>query len=249
MYFTWSIIYFPLAVYDYTHNDMPFLKDVVYYFVHLFFVGEHYNSWSLWYLLSSVYAMLFIFFLYKKGCDIEEIFLIGLVVYLFGSYIDWLSYYAGEQVYLRKVQTLVVNYLKHGRIFIGMLYLSLGIYFSKYRLKIWISVLMAIMGYFFLFMGIQSSIAVVICSLGIFGVALNLQLKSFKFTSVLRHMSTSMFLIHLWVWTIFSIRVYGKLTYGLTPFVATTFISILISGFYSIYKINRNRKRVKLVNI
>lgn len=246
LYIIWTAIYFPLAFYYYMRNDNSLFEDIRHYFCGFFLVGENYNSWILWYLLSSIYALIFIFFLMKKGYRIEEVFIISIIVYMFGSLVDWLAYYEGTQHYLNELHVFIQDYFKHGRIFTGMLYLSLGMCFSKYKLKRRFSIFIAVAGYFFIFAGIQTSVAITICSAGMFGIACDLRLEKLQYSCLLRYMSTAMYFLHLWIWTVFSMLVFKKITGGLLAFVGTTVITILFSIFYAKYKIYRNKHRLGL---
>lgn len=57
LYLIWSLIYMPLAIYDYVHARFSLLKGTMLYLRGLFLLGEHYNSYILWYLLSTIYAV------------------------------------------------------------------------------------------------------------------------------------------------------------------------------------------------
>lgn len=242
LYIIWTVVYFPLAFYCAIVNDSSLFDDIRYYFCGVFLVGENYHSWILWYLLSSIYALIFISFLLKKGCDIEEVFIISIIVYMFGSLVDWLAYYQGEQYYLNQLHIFIQDYFKHGRIFIGMLYLTLGMCFSKYKLKRKISILMSVAGYFFIFASIQTSIAIIICSAGLFGIACNLKMEKLKCSSFLRFMSTAMYFLHLWIWELFS-KIVGR-TDGMLVFVGTAVITIFFSALYAKYRIHRREHKM-----
>lgn len=60
LYITWSLIYLPLDIYFYFEFHKSFFYVVADYLRGLIFVGEHHKSWILWYLLSSIYALILI---------------------------------------------------------------------------------------------------------------------------------------------------------------------------------------------
>ena len=66
LYLIWSVVYLPLAVFHYVDEKRGPLKSALAYIRGLVLVGEHYNSWQLWYLLSTVYALLFVMLLLKN---------------------------------------------------------------------------------------------------------------------------------------------------------------------------------------
>ena len=60
MYMVWTIVYLPLAIYRFVSSEIGILRSVVLYIRGFVFIGEQYNSWHLWYLLSTIYALVFI---------------------------------------------------------------------------------------------------------------------------------------------------------------------------------------------
>lgn len=65
MYLIWTVIYFPLAVYHYVSSKISLYGAILLYIRGFLFVGENYNSWPLWYLLSTIYAMIVIIMILK----------------------------------------------------------------------------------------------------------------------------------------------------------------------------------------
>jgi surface polysaccharide O-acyltransferase-like enzyme len=60
MYLTWTLIYLPMAVYNFISSGTSFIKSVCLYIRGFVFIGQQYNSWQLWYLLSTIYALIII---------------------------------------------------------------------------------------------------------------------------------------------------------------------------------------------
>lgn len=60
-YVFWSVIYLPLAVYDYIVSGYSIIKSIFLYINGFFLIGEHYNSWMLWFLLSMIYGYIYIY--------------------------------------------------------------------------------------------------------------------------------------------------------------------------------------------
>jgi peptidoglycan/LPS O-acetylase OafA/YrhL len=56
MYILWTLIYLPLAVYHLLSSETSPVRATLIYIKGFIFVGEQYNSWPLWYLLSTIYA-------------------------------------------------------------------------------------------------------------------------------------------------------------------------------------------------
>ena len=67
MYLVWMLLYSPLAIIHYIRHSTPFLKAVVLYLRGLLLMGEQYNSFQLWYLLSTIYALCLVLLLARRG--------------------------------------------------------------------------------------------------------------------------------------------------------------------------------------
>lgn len=67
LYVKWSVIYLPFAIYDYWHTGISPLKAAILYIRNFILGGMHYNSWQLWYLLSTIYGLIFIIRMLKYG--------------------------------------------------------------------------------------------------------------------------------------------------------------------------------------
>lgn len=90
LYLLWSLIYSPLAIIRYRQMGLSFFGGLKSYIKGLIFVGEHYNSWILWYLLSTIYALLIITFLIRRNISSQNIVLIGILAFGVSVGIDWL---------------------------------------------------------------------------------------------------------------------------------------------------------------
>lgn len=71
LYCIWSIIYFPLAIWGYILDNHTLLGakvlfGIIEYIRGFIFIGEHYNSWVLWYLLSTIYSILLLLIMQKR---------------------------------------------------------------------------------------------------------------------------------------------------------------------------------------
>jgi hypothetical protein len=84
LYCIWTLIYIPLTIYAYIGNDHSALMDALLFIRGLLFIGEHYNSWILWYLLSLIYSVILIGILIKFNVSIILIYLISILLLIFG---------------------------------------------------------------------------------------------------------------------------------------------------------------------
>lgn len=83
-----------------------------------------------------------------------------------------------------------------------------------------------------------------ICVIGLF-IIINIELKDSAIFYILRKMSTIIYFIHMWIWTIYYTIIYHKPTSGLGCFLATTVCSVLISYVYTIHKQRNKIEKVK----
>ena len=72
------------------------VKDFIFYLHGLVIMGEHYNSWILWYLLSAVYGLAYLYVCVKYKFSLNRIVLIGFSLYLVGALITSFAQYHGE---------------------------------------------------------------------------------------------------------------------------------------------------------
>lgn len=73
LYIIWNIIFLPMAIYEYNKEGYSLVKSVMFYIRGFLLVGEHYYSWPLWYLLSTIYSAIFILVLKKKNIKEKNI--------------------------------------------------------------------------------------------------------------------------------------------------------------------------------
>lgn len=83
-YLIYTIIYLPLTIYDYVTNGESIIHNIALFFRNLIFIGEHFNSWILWYLLSLIYGLTLLLFMYKKKVSLKKATIVGGILYLFG---------------------------------------------------------------------------------------------------------------------------------------------------------------------
>jgi hypothetical protein len=60
LYCAWTFVYLPLSIIHYFREGTSLLSAIKLFIVGFVFVGEQYNAWILWYLLSAVYALIVI---------------------------------------------------------------------------------------------------------------------------------------------------------------------------------------------
>lgn len=247
MYLVWSLIYFPLAVYGYRLSGSSVKDSIIDYIKGLVFVGEHYNSYPLWYLLSTVYACLFILIIYKLGGSHKTVVGLGFAVVLIAFATSHLVAFEGN---LPKVLDLYASVVRHttinGRIFFGLFYFPFGMSLGKKEIPLPIAIILFAAGFIgrciFIDNIFISYIFLLMCSVGFFSLVLRVNLKDSKVFFSLRKSSTIVYLIHMYVWTAFYLLVYHQKEFGAIPFAATAALSIMISYLY-IFAVKKQRNK------
>lgn len=252
MYLLWMLIYFPLTIYGYIQEDISLVRGILLYIRGFFFIGEHYNSWMMWYLLSTIYSLIFIIICSKLKLSIKSICAIGTFIILMGFGMTELvnsKEISGE--YLLSLKKLIQFTLGNGRIFQGFFYIPLGMTFFGLKDNFVTGFIIFALSYFanYFVDGMLDKMVVVMCSIGIFLMAKNIKLKDKAIYSYLRTTSTVMYFIHMYIWTIFYSIKYGARTYGVDVFVATTILSIIASIVFIVGKNIIRRKAGHKVRI
>lgn len=228
LYIVWSIIYLPLAIVDYIKNGKNIFYNILLYIRGFVFVGEHYNSWILWYLLSTIYSLLFIYILSKNKLSIKKITIICLIITSFGFTLSELVSLTIQYPLIKYVQKLVKITIANGRIFTGFFYISIGMYISN---KSKTSSKMTLILFFaaFLFrcfvsdcLGFTTMIETILLFLVIIGMELN---NNYKY---LRQLSTYNYFSHMWIWSIYYFLVYGEKHYSFDCFLVVSILCIII---------------------
>ena len=129
------LIYTPLEIYKDIMHGNGIVKSILIYFRGFLFVGEQYNSWHLWYLLSTIYSLILIIILYKL-----KIFRnMGGGMLIIGIVFSVISVGTSQFVLTEKnlikalllIKKLITYSIGSGRIFKGMIFIPLGIYLAK----------------------------------------------------------------------------------------------------------------------
>ena len=222
------MVYSPLAAVHYLYTGMQFseiLKDAL---IGFFWLGENYNSYILWYLLSSIYGLLFIFVLRKMKIRYETILLVGSLISL--SAVFLVDYRNGcfkdldiDYVLLEKFSTI------GARVLTSFFYLPLGInlHIKKVRRKSFLCISL-LFGFVFEILspgyGVIYELGRALASIGIVGILVGLNLKSSVKYLMFRRLSSTLYYWHLWVYTIISFITYGTMCKGVYAFGMTIFI-------------------------
>jgi len=233
MYIFWMLLYTPLEIYHFIKSGTPIIKELMLYARGLFFFGQQYNSWQLWYLLSVIYSLCFLIVLSK----IRKIKIVDLIVLssMFTVISFGIDCFVGVDInvgHIKTFQSLVKNLIANGRLFQGMVYIPIGMILAKNKIPRLINVLLCACGTILLIISnnvIVNSYTVIVLVVGLFGIIEEVKLSDNNIYCYFRKMSTVIFLIHMYVWTAYCCMIYGERTYGFDCFFVTSIVSLIIA--------------------
>lgn len=134
-------------------------------------------------------------------------------------------------------------YYVRGFLFIGeqfnswilwyLLFMVVGMLVARLKIPHVISVILLFVTIFLDWCGVPHFVNCVLFSTSLFLICKEVNSsKEISLCLYLRKISVSTYFIHLWVWTMFYLVVYGEKTFGVIPFLATISITILLSVLY-----------------
>lgn len=261
LYMIWSILYLPLAVLEYTNTNTSFMVSFFKYIRNLLFIGEHYNSWHLWYLLSTIYSILFIYILCKKKVNKYFLLVSSIVLFIIGAIITSLLETRVNLISNMEGTFLIIwrsLFGGTGRLLYGPFYIVCGLFLHKKILNITnLSFIMFLIEFIFGFCivflsnSLLNILSQALFANGFVGIMASLEEKNiiFKKTKIqerslkYRKISIIIYFIHMWIFTIFcKIRWWDEqgVRYGMETFIVTTLLSI----FSGIIIIKLNNKKI-----
>ena len=225
-------------MYHFISTSTKPVEAILTYIAKFLFVGEQYNSWPLWFLLSSFYSLIVIFFFIKRKKKPESLIIFSILASIISVGVLSFAYYEGS--YTPPIESL--RHLVHWttgtpRLFTGLVYIPLGMLLSRKRLSPKINSLMlavAVIIHFFTDSGLLSGYMTIVASIGLFGLVEHISLKDNAIYTRLRSCSMVIYLIHMYVWSFYYMIVYGQKTYGPDGFLVTAGLSLVISILYSV---------------
>ncbi|MBP3624064.1 MAG: hypothetical protein J6J19_08360 [Oscillospiraceae bacterium] len=251
LYLLWSLVYLPVAVIGYARAGFSIIDGTMLYLRRFLFFGGQINSEFLWYLLSTIYAMLLIAFCLKKHISPCGITIICLVIILVSIGLDVFTGYESvfgleslAPILGRSLTNLVEHIAKFisvtvedGRIFRGAFYIPVGMLLANKNMLLRSNVLVLCTCFIasclidsFVF---RSCMQVVI-SVTLFQVLLSVRLNSSCVYPFLRKMSKIIYFLHMYVLILLRALGWIEKGAGVKCFVATAFITIVISFIFSI---------------
>ena len=243
LYIIWTIIYFPLAIYHFVDKGYSLLYSILLYIRGVFLTGQNYNSWQLWYLLSTIYTLLIIYLIIKRSGSIKSLIPLIVVASFISIGIDILMISNGSlSSEIALIRKLITYSIGSGRIFSGLIYIPIGMIMFHKRLPHYINWLLLIgssVARFFIVNEFITGYLIVFSSIGLFGIIISISLHDSLVYPILRNMSTIVYLIHMYIWTVYYMLIYGEKTYGLDSFIVVSLVSSIFAILYSRIKVYR----------
>lgn len=240
MYLLWMLIYTPLDACYKVYRGIPLLESILLYIRGLFLVGEQYNSWPLWFLLSSIYALFVIKMLIRLKISFNGLIVCSAAFLFIRLVVDWIVSTEMQLPYALLLLSKVIQLsISDGRIFSGLIYIPLGMYLGHNSLTARTSSILLLVCFCLRYCILNSYIKIVLLifmSVGFWGIIEKIYLPDNKIFFVLRKFSTIIYLIHMYVWTIYYSIVYKEIAYGLDSFLVTSVISLVIAWLYLFIK-------------
>ena len=130
MYFIWMVLYTPLTIYHVFDKNISLKKAMSTYLQGIFFTGEQYNAWPLWYLLSTVYTLCIVILLLKLNASKNSFLIVSIIFSVISIGISWIAGIESSKYSVEIVQNMIAHTVYNGRIFRGMIFIPIGMCFN-----------------------------------------------------------------------------------------------------------------------
>lgn len=232
MYLVWSLIYLPLAILDNWRSGTSFLDNLLSYIRGLVFIGEHYNSWHLWYLLSTVYALILVMALFRFRLNVKKWIIVVSSILGLSIFMDEIAAYSKVlPTVLHLFRTLVALTTVNGRILQGAFFIPIGILMGNKNMSLWKCLVLftgCFCANFFIENTAISTILTYVCGVALFGILLHINLKEHYIYIILRKLSTDIYLIHMYIFSFYCSLIHKEVHFGLDSFLVTAILSLAL---------------------
>lgn len=250
LYLIWTIVYMPLTIYGYIVDGKSISYNILEFIRGLFFIGEHFYSWPLWYLLSIIVSLSIIYIFLKLNMSEKNIIIISIVVFFGANLMTYLTSITGQ---LSGILLIIVKLFEGvfgtGRLFTGLAYISIGMYIAKRDIDVkkHLIILMVFLGFAgnCLLPDVIKEFALLIAVSSLFLLALFTSLKDSKYFYNLRKTSSVMYFTHMIFFFLYSYIVRDIGYYGVDAFIATVLSTSLLAQIVIILERKSNMKWLK----
>lgn len=249
LYLVWNIIYLPLELNWYRMNGGTFTASLQDYLVRLIFVGNHNCSWQLWYLLSVIYAYAVLALIFRRKASPWLLVLMILCSYHLCSTCNYYAYITPATAAQTALNSLVLKTIQNGRIFQAGIYIPAGILLERYQLKhkqvypLFLFIGFAAKMKDFSLTSYGSLFYDILTVSGLFLCCTLVHTDSSAEYKRMRKISKLIFLIHMFVYTVYYLLHYGQMAYGIDCFFITAAVSFTLALIYTM----KPRRSEKLI--
>lgn len=234
MYIVWTLLYLPFTIWGFGKDGVSFMQGLIIFVRNVLLVGENFYSWPLWYLLALMIAVFIIGCCLSWGLKVKHIFLIAVLFHILGLGIDYCRD-NGIALQFTEVYYTLFKSTRNG-FFIGLLYVTLGIWAAYKRVAmnksiLFIGILIGFWGNFF-----RIPFGDVLFAYSVFALTLKLELRiiSVEICAYMRNMSTVVYFIHMYWVVLWSYVFLQHNSDSLNVFVLSLVFSLL-SGIILLY--------------
>ena len=129
LYLIWTAVYLPITLYYYIVISEQSVGMMFIDFLRgLLFLGEHWNSWMLWYLLSMIYALILFYLIWRLKGHYCIIYIISALIFAISAIFDYYSNIANAGFIIRGMRFILGG---NARLLTAPFYLSLGMIISR----------------------------------------------------------------------------------------------------------------------
>lgn len=248
LYLIWTIIYLPITIYGFMVRGESLFYSVFSFVRGFLFVGENQNSWILWYMLSSIIAiMIFKFCVFNLKKDVSFVFKLSILFFIINLLLPFVYQINTTSTIINITLKLLYLILPYGRILTGLFYISTGLMIAKYKSyfknNYWtylILFIIILIVNILLDINVINEIMIMVSSVLLFTFIINLDKINSKKTIVFRKLSTIIYFLHMLIFTLYSQFTANIFQlYGLHSFVLVLLITISFSFLILINKKNR----------
>ena len=230
-YVIWTIVYLPLTILGFCKAGDGFVKSLVQFIRNVFFQGENYYSWPLWYLLSAIYGLTILKLLVESKKETKKFNFYSIAILCFCVFMhfatDYLVNLNTTNNIVMTVSLILEKTIGKGRLFSGVYYILLGNMIAKNEYHIDRIYLLAIFTASYLTVAFTSffPIKVIMC------ITFFLLVISFKATGngiYFRRTSTIMYYTHMIVFFVLNIIANNEM-YGWIGFVVCCVVTNILA--------------------
>lgn len=244
LYLIWTAVYLPITLYYYfmiseQSIGMKFLD----FLRGLLFLGEHWNSWMLWYLLSMIYALILFNLIWQLKGNYCIIYIISALIFAMSAIFDYYSNTANAGFVIRSIRFL---FGENTRLFTSPFYLSIGMIIGRtkkmtFKISLGTGITLIFIGFLVKMSksnagGGYSEFSLAMCAAGIFLLAGMSEIKGQKNSVAykLRAFSSLCYFTHMMVYTLLCIFVWNEFKSGPDVFAM---VMVVVSVIYIIWDI------------